>query len=67
VKHSKAKTSPAPDRVPGFDQKRPTGKLGNMLDAVAYQRGASRNELVELTGWQPYGTGGSLAAAPALL
>jgi hypothetical protein len=53
--------------VPGFDQKRPTGKLGNMLDAVAYQRGASRNELVELTGWQPYGTGGSLAAAPALL
>ncbi len=33
-------------------QKRPTGKLGHVLDAVAADRGASLDELVELTGWQ---------------
>ncbi len=36
------------------DQKRPTGKLGRVLNAVAATRGASLDELVELTGWQPH-------------
>ena len=36
------------------DQKRPTGKLGRVLNAVAATRGASLYELVELTGWQPH-------------
>ena len=34
------------------DQKRPMGKLGHVLGAVAAKRGASLDELVELTGWQ---------------
>ena len=36
------------------DQKRPTGKLGHVLGAVAAKHGASLEELVELTGWQPH-------------
>ena len=36
------------------DQRRPTGKLGRVLNAVAAMRGASLDELVELTGWQPH-------------
>ena len=36
------------------NQKRPTGKLGHVLDAVAAKRGASLDELVKLTGWQPH-------------
>ena len=36
------------------DQKRPTGKLGHVLNAVGAARGASLDELVELTGWQPH-------------
>ena len=36
------------------DQKRPTGKLGRVLDAITAKRGASLDELVELTGWQPH-------------
>ena len=36
------------------DEKRPTGKLGRVLNAVAAMRGASLDELVELTGWQPH-------------
>ena len=36
------------------DQKRPMGKLGRVLNAVAATRGASLDELVELTGWQPH-------------
>ena len=36
------------------DQQRPTGKLGHVLNAVAATRGASLDELVELTGWQPH-------------
>ena len=36
------------------DQKRPTGKLGDVLGAVAAKHGASLEELVELTGWQPH-------------
>jgi hypothetical protein len=36
------------------DQKRPTGKLGRVLNAVAATRGASLDELIELTGWQPH-------------
>jgi hypothetical protein len=42
------------------DQKRPTGKLGHVLDAVAAKRGASLAELVELTGWQPHTTRAAL-------
>jgi hypothetical protein len=69
-KHQAAKaTRPAakrirakPDRArasvvsgaPASDQKRPTGKLGHVLDAVAAKCGASLDELVELTGWQPH-------------
>ena len=36
------------------DQKCPTGKLGRVLNAVAATQGASLDELVELTGWQPH-------------
>ena len=36
------------------DEKRPAGKLGQVLDAVIAGRGASLGELVELTGWQPH-------------
>jgi len=36
------------------DQKRPTGKLGRVLDAITAKGGASLDELVELTGWQPH-------------
>lgn len=42
------------------DQKRPTGKLGHVLGAVAAKRGASLHELVELTGWQPHTTRAAL-------
>ena len=46
--------APVVSAAPGSDQKRPTGKLGHVLDAVAATRGASLAELVELTGWQPH-------------
>jgi hypothetical protein len=36
------------------NQKHPTGKLGRVLNAVAATQGASLDELVELTGWQPH-------------
>jgi hypothetical protein len=43
--------APVVSAAPASDQKRPTGKLGHVLDAVAANRGASLAELVELTGW----------------
>ena len=46
--------APVVSAAPASDQKRPTGKLGHVLDAVAANRGASLAELVELTGWQPH-------------
>ena len=42
------------------DQKRPTGKLGQVLDATAAKRGASLDELVALTGWQAHTTRAAL-------
>ena len=58
AKRSRAKTESAPAPVaaatPAVDQKRPTGKLGHVLNAVAATRGASLGELVGLTGWQPH-------------
>lgn len=36
------------------EEKRPTGKLGKLLDAVTAKHGASLSELVELTGWQSH-------------
>ena len=36
--------------------KRPGGKLGQVLDAVEGPDGASLNELVAATGWQPHST-----------
>jgi hypothetical protein len=45
--------APVVSAAPTSDQKRPTGKLGHVLDAVAAIRGASLAELVELIGWQP--------------
>ena len=36
------------------NQKHPTGKLGRVLNAVAATQGASLDELVDLTGWQPH-------------
>ena len=52
----KAERPPIPvaAAAPTADQKRPTGKLGRVLNAVAATRGASLDELVELTGWQPH-------------
>src|SRR3954471_9120205 len=52
----KAERPPIPvaAAAPAADQKRPTGKLGRVLNAVAATRGASLDELVELTGWQPH-------------
>jgi DNA-binding MarR family transcriptional regulator len=35
-------------------QQRPTGKLGDVLTAVAAKPGATLIELVSLTGWQPH-------------
>lgn len=58
AKRSRAK--PEHDRTPivaaatGSGQKRPRGKLGQVLDAVTAQRGASLDELVRLTGWQAH-------------
>jgi hypothetical protein len=58
VKRSRPKAERA--RVPvaaaatAANQKHPTGKLGRVLNAVAATRGASLDELVELTGWQPH-------------
>jgi len=45
---------PVASAATAADQKRPTGKLGQVLNAVAATRGASLDELVELTGWQPH-------------
>ena len=50
----KAERARAPVAVATADQKRPTGKLGRVLNAVAATRGASLNKLLELTGWQPH-------------
>ena len=36
--------------------KRPGGKLGEVLDAVEGPEGASLNELIAATGWQPHTT-----------
>ena len=47
-----APRSPPPQ--PLLTQKHPTGKLGRVLNAVAATQGASLDELVELTGWQPH-------------
>jgi DNA-binding MarR family transcriptional regulator len=55
VKRSRPKAERA--RVPvaaAANQKHPTGKLGRVLNAVAATQGASLDELVELTGWQPH-------------
>ena len=46
--------NPAAAAATVADQKRPTGKLGHVLNAVGAARGASLDELVELTGWQPH-------------
>ena len=58
AKRSRPKAERAPVPVAAAataaDQKRPTGKLGRVLNAVAATRGASLEELVELTGWQPH-------------
>jgi uncharacterized protein DUF3489 len=58
AKRSRPKAERAPVLVAAAataaDQKPPTGKLGRVLNAVAATRGASLNELVELTGWQPH-------------
>ena len=57
AKRSRPKAERAPVPVAAAtaaDQKRPTGKLGGVLNAVAATRGASLDELVELTGWQPH-------------
>jgi hypothetical protein len=50
-KQVRKSASNAPAKV---DEKRPAGKLGQVLDAVIAGRGASLGELVELTGWQPH-------------
>ena len=52
----KAKSAPVPiaAAAPAAVEKRPAGKLGRVLNAVAAMRGASLDELVELTGWQPH-------------
>jgi hypothetical protein len=44
----------------GSDQRRPRGKLGHVLDAVAAESGASLDELVRLTGWQAHTTRAAL-------
>jgi hypothetical protein len=51
---------PASSPTTASDQKRPTGKLGQVLDAIAAKRGASLDELVALTGWQPHTTRAAL-------
>src|ERR1051325_5644190 len=42
------------------DQKRPMGKLGRVLKAVAGTRGASLDALVKLAGWQHHTAGAAL-------
>ena len=58
AKRSRPKAERAPVLVAAAataaDQKPPTGKLGRVLNAVAATQGASLEELVELTGWQPH-------------
>jgi hypothetical protein len=54
--HSKRGSAPAQrTAAPSVSAaKHPTGKLGHVLDGVAAKRGASLDELVKLTGWQPH-------------
>ena len=57
VKRSRPKAERARSSVvaaTAANQKHPTGKLGRVLNAVAATQGASLDELVELTGWQPH-------------
>jgi Protein of unknown function (DUF3489) len=58
TKRSRAKPDRAPSPIvtvtAGSHQKHPTGKLGHVLDSVSAKRGASLEELVVLTGWQPH-------------
>ena len=58
TKPSRAEPERAPSPIvtatTGSGQKRPTGKLGHVLDSVSAKRGASLEELVDLTGWQPH-------------
>lgn len=49
--------SPALPVSPG---PRPGGKLGQVLDAIASEAGATLAELVSLTGWQPHTTRAAL-------
>ena len=45
---------------PAASAARPGGKLGQVLDAVAAEDGATLAELVALTGWQPHTTRAAL-------
>ena len=58
TKPSRAEPERAPSLIvtatTGSRQKRPTGKLGHVLGSVAAKGGASLDELVALTGWQPH-------------
>jgi len=58
TKRSRAKPDragvPASPPTTTSNHKRPLGKLGQVLDAVAANRGSSLDELVKLTGWQPH-------------
>jgi len=58
VKRSRPKAerarAPVAAAATAANQKHPTGKLGRVLNAVAATQGASLDELVDLTGWQPH-------------
>lgn len=51
-------TPPADDRLPGATA--PSGKLGQILAAIAAPHGATLSELVTLTGWLPHTTRAAL-------
>ena len=55
--------SPAEAAIPPAGQHRANGKLGLMLKLIGRGEGATLEELVDATGWQPHSVRGAISGA----